>query len=120
KARQHEVVLSSMDDERVFGPVFHELPFGKAVARKLLTDYKVLVLAVNEDAVSDAFQRQFSAEGGGELPLNDVARMVGCWHGLSKRGPQFKAVGDETPMRRAVTFSSTIKQSKRFTAALPD
>lgn len=120
KARQHEVVLSSMDDERVFGPVFHELPFGKAVARKLLTDYKVLVLAVNEDAVSDAFQRQFSAEGGGELPLNDVARMVGCWHGLSKRGPQFKSVGDETPMRRAVAFSSTIKQSKRFTTALPD
>ena len=120
KARQHEVVLSSMDDDRVFGPVFHELPFGKAVARKLLTDYKVLVLAVNEDAVSDAFQRQFSAEGGGELPLNDVARMVGCWHGLSKRGPQFRDVGDETPMRRAVAFSSTIQRSKRFTDALPN
>lgn len=120
KARQHEVVLASMDDEAKFGPVFHELPFGKAVERKLLTDYKVLVLAVNEDAVSDAFQRQFAAEGGGELPLNDVARMVGCWHGLSKRGPQFRQVGDETPMRRAVAFSSTIKQSKRFTDALPN
>jgi predicted helicase len=120
KAKQHEVVLSSMDDEATFGPVFHELPFGKAVADKLLTDYKVLVLAVNEDAVSDAFQRQFTAQGGGELPLNDVARMVGCWHGLSKRGPQFKDSGDEQPMRRAVAFSSTIKQSKRFTDALPN
>ena len=120
KARQHEVVLSSMDDEATFGPVFHELPFGKAVADQLLTDYKVLVLAVNEDAVSDAFQRQFTEEGGGELPLNDVARMVGCWHGLSKRGPQFKGAGDDQPMRRAVAFSSTIKQSKRFTDALPN
>lgn len=120
KAKQHEVVLSSMDDESKFGAVFHDLPFGKAVADKLLTDYKVLVLAVNEDAVSDAFQRQFSDEGGGELPLNDVARMVGCWHGLSKRGPQFKDAGDEQPMRRAVAFSSTIKQSKRFTDALPN
>jgi predicted helicase len=120
KAKQHEVVLSSMDDEATFGPVFHELPFGKAVADKLLTDYKVLVLAVNEDAVSDAFQRQFSEDGGGELPLNDVARMVGCWHGLSKRGPQFKDAGDEQPMRRAVAFSSTIQQSKRFTDALPN
>jgi len=120
KAKQHEVVLSSMDDEATFGPVFHELPFGKAVADKLLTDYKVLVLAVNEDAVSDAFQRQFTEDGGGELPLNDVARMVGCWHGLSKRGPQFKDAGDDQPMRRAVAFSSTIKQSKRFTDALPN
>ncbi len=120
KAKQAEVVLSSMDDPATFGPVFHELPFGKAVADKLLTDYKVLVLAVNEDAVSDAFQRQFTAEGGGELPLNDVARMVGCWHGLSKRGPQFRDAGDEQPMRRAVAFSSTIKQSKRFADALPN
>ena len=120
KAKQSEVVLSSMDDETVFGSAFHKLPFGKAVADKLLTDYKVLVLAVNEDAVSDAFQRQFAEDGGGELPLNDVARMVGCWHGLSKRGPQFKDAGDDQPMRRAVAFSSTIKQSKRFTDALPN
>ncbi len=35
KAKQHEVVLSSMDDEATFGPVFHELPFGKAVADKV-------------------------------------------------------------------------------------
>jgi len=53
---------------------------------------------VNEDAVSDAFQRQFNEDGGGELPLNDVARMVGCWHGLSKRGPQFKDAGDDQPL----------------------
>ncbi|WP_420451789.1 helicase-related protein [Ilumatobacter sp.] len=120
KGRQHEVVLYSMDDETQFGPVFHELPFGKAVADKLLTDYKVLVLAVNEDAVSDAFQRQLASESGGELQLNDVARMVGCWHGLSKRGPQFRDSGDLNPMRRAVAFSSTIKRSKRFTDALPN
>ncbi len=114
-AAHADVVIASMDDESKFGPVLHELTFGDAVAQHLLTDYKVLVLAVDEDAVSSAFQRQLSRDG--ELALDDYAKIVGCWHGLSKRGPQFTE--DTDPMRRAVAFSSTIKQSKRFTVAFP-
>ena len=116
KAAENGIFVASMDNEQVFGPVFHELPFGEAVAQKLLTDYKVLVLAVNEDDVSAAFQRQLTREDG-SMSLNDVARMVGCWHGLSKRGPQF---GDDSqPMQRAVAFSNTIKQSKLFRDQFP-
>jgi predicted helicase len=118
KAMQADVLIASMDDEATYGPVFHELPFGEAVHLGLLTDYKVLVLAVNEDAVSAAFQRQLASAADGELALGDVARIVGCWHGLSKRGPQF--TGDDLPMRRAVAFTSTIKQSKRFEKAFPE
>nr|WP_287378969.1 DEAD/DEAH box helicase family protein [Candidatus Microthrix sp.] len=116
KAADADVLVASMDDHSTFGPVFHELGFGDAVAQQLLTDYKVLVLAVNEDAVSSAFQRQLAGTDG-DLALDDVAKIVGCWHGLSKRGPQFE--GDNTPMRRAVAFSSTIDQSKAFTTAFP-
>ena len=36
------------------------LLFGDAVARNLLTDYRVIVLAVNEEAVDGAFQRQLA------------------------------------------------------------
>ena len=39
-------MLSSMDDEHVFGPVFHRLGFGEAVEADLLADYKVMVLVV--------------------------------------------------------------------------
>jgi predicted helicase len=119
KAAQADVLIASMDDEATFGRVFHELSFGEAVAQRLLTDYKVLVLAVNEDTVSAAFQRQLATAADGELQLDDVARIVGCWHGLSKRGPQF-GEEDNVPMRRAVAFTSTIKQSKRFEAAFPE
>jgi predicted helicase len=61
KAADADVLVASMDDESTFGPVFHELGFGDAVAQQLLTDYKVLVLAVNEDEVSSAFQRQLAS-----------------------------------------------------------
>lgn len=117
KAAKADVIVASMDDETCFGPVFHELPFGEAVAQGLLTDYKVLVLAVNEDEVSAVFQREF-ADSDGELALDDIARIVGCWHGLSKRGPQFEE--DNVPMRRAVAFSSTIAQSQKFTKLFPE
>lgn len=116
KAQDNDVILASMDDEDTFGPEFHHLSFGEAVGKKLLSDYKVIVLAVNEESLPAAFQKHFT-DSAGELALGDVARIVGCWHGLSKRGPQFK--GDSIPMRRAVAFSSTIKQSKAFTQAFP-
>lgn len=116
KAADKDVLVTSMDDPDLFGEVCYELPFGEAVARKLLTDYKVLVLAVNDKDVSDAFQTSLADDDAG-LALDDVARMVGCWHGLSKRGPQFS--DDNQPMKRVVAFSNTIKQSEAFVDAFP-
>ncbi|WP_296239421.1 DEAD/DEAH box helicase family protein [uncultured Lawsonella sp.] len=50
-AKEKDAVLTSMDDESIYGPVFHRLGFGEAVDRKLLTDYKVVVLAVPENQI---------------------------------------------------------------------
>ncbi|MFZ0717779.1 DEAD/DEAH box helicase family protein, partial [Mycobacterium sp.] len=47
KADEHSAELVSMDDELRYGPEFHNLSFGDAVERGLLTDYKVLVLTVD-------------------------------------------------------------------------
>ena len=116
KAVDNNAILASMDDVDTFGEVFHELKFGDAVSQKLLTDYKVLVLAVNEDDVSEAFQSTLS-NADGKVTLDDAAKLIGCWHALSKRGPQFD---DDQPMQRAVAFSSTIKQSKAFANVFPE
>ncbi|HLR95795.1 MAG TPA: DEAD/DEAH box helicase family protein, partial [Jiangellaceae bacterium] len=113
KAGQSQVVLASMDDEDLFGPELHRLSFGRAVELNLLTDYRVLVLAVNEQAVSDTFQGNFSDHG--ELNLDDAARIVGCWNGLAKRGnTDAEFATDPAPMRRAVAFARDIKTSKAF------
>ena len=42
KAADADVLVASMDDRSTFGPVFHELGFGDAVAQQLLTDYKAV------------------------------------------------------------------------------
>ncbi|MFD1719671.1 DEAD/DEAH box helicase [Georgenia deserti] len=113
RAADDQVVLASMDDESLFGPQFHRLGFGEAVELDLLTDYRVLVLAVDEGAVSRTFQGDFSDHG--ELNLDDAARIVGCWNGLAKRGnTDQEFVGDPEPMKRAVAFARDIKSSKAF------
>lgn len=48
KAAAHSAELATMDSEEIYGPEFHRLSFGDAVERGLLTDYKVLVLTIDE------------------------------------------------------------------------
>ena len=107
-------MLASMDDEELYGPEFHRLGFGEAVERDLLTDYKVLVLTVDEESVAETFQQQL-ADDDNELDLDDAAKLVGCWNGLAKRrqGRARLRADDPQPMRRAVAFAGNIKASKR-------
>ncbi|QOC95156.1 damage-inducible protein [Micromonospora craniellae] len=122
EARNADAVLASMDDESTFGPEFHRLGFGKAVEQGLLTDYKVLILTVDEGRVARTLQ-QGLAGGEGELRLDDAAKIIGCWNAMAKRTGTFAdgsgfAAG-EAPMKRAVAFARSIADStaiaKRFT-----
>ena len=118
KAKDADAILCSMDDPAIYGPELHRLGFGKAVAQNLLSDYKVLVLAVEEDYVVSAFQSQLADENN-ELNLDDAVRITGCWNGLAKRfEPASATPADFSPdaphMRRAVAFSRSIKDSKAF------
>lgn len=125
KADDAGAAVASMDDESIFGPEFHRLGFGSAVEQDLLSDYKVLVLAVDESYIASTFQQQLSDENH-ELKLDDAAKIVGCWNGLAKRrmlhtAPDGSLLGDPesaddpAPMKRAVAFAKTIKDSKRLT-----
>ena len=117
KAQDADAEVCSMDDMDTFGPELHRLGFGVAVSRGLLSDYKVLVLAVDEKYVSKAFQRLI-ADSDNELKLEDAVKITGCWNGLAKRIDQSATPadleGDVTHMRRAVAFSRSIKDSKAF------
>lgn len=120
-ALENEAVLASMDDEAVYGPEFHRLGFGQAVGEDLLTDYRVLILTVDQDHLASSLQSQLADENN-EFNLDDAAKIVGCWNGLAKRTDQAMADGrsgfetDPAPMRRAVAFSRSIAESKKVAA----
>ena len=103
-----DVVIYSMDDEKVFGPTFYEISFGRAVSLGCLVDYKVIILTVP----SGVAQRYMSpsADDTDILPASHAAKVIGCWRSLSKLDIRSESsVGDDLqPMRRAVAFAQRI------------
>ncbi|MHB1757274.1 MAG: DEAD/DEAH box helicase [Leptospirillum sp.] len=117
KARQSEIQIYSMDDPEVYGPEFHRLGFGEAVKNDLLTDYKVLVLVVDQEDISRRFP-YLTDMSGKEISLPDAAKIIGCWNGLSKKMvlEDGEVRSDLPPMRRAVAFTRSIEDSKKIEA----
>lgn len=114
KAKEHDITLCSMDDESLYGGELHRLSFSEAVRRDLLSDYKVLVLVVDENSMAKTLQESLADDG--ELKLRDAVKLVGCWNGLAKRlMPQddSQKPEDRLPMRRAVAFTRRIADSRQ-------
>lgn len=117
KAQQNSITLCSMDDKKLYGEEIYRIGFGKAVENGLLSDYKVLILTISNNNISESIQ-QMIADESKEINTDDAAKLIGCINGLSKR-----IIGDngllknEDPnfMRRAVAFCQSIKISKKIT-----
>lgn len=117
KAVDNDMVLCSMDDVSIYGEEFYHIGFGTAVSKGLLSDYKVLILTVNENGMTASAQSMV-ARGETEIPADDVNKLIGCVNALSK-----EIVGDEgtvktsdpEPMCTAVAFCQNIKVSKQIT-----
>ena len=118
RAREQDQVaeIYSMDDIDKYGDTFHRLDFSDAVAMDLLSDYKVLVLMVNQGHANASVQSLLAMME--NTNLNDAAKIIGCWNGLSKRIADEDAMPltDTAPMRRAVAFCDRVKVSEKVVA----
>ena len=120
KAAEHSAELTSMDDEGIYGPEFYRLGFGEAVDKGLLTDYKVLVMTVDESVAAEAMARSDD----NQINLTTASAMIGAWNGLAKRSGELqdKKGGFEEnahPMQRAVAFAKDIKSSQLIADTYP-
>ncbi|OAJ67424.1 type ISP restriction/modification enzyme [Gluconobacter cerinus] len=107
KAENEGAIVYGMNNTEIFGPEFHVITFSEAVRRKLLVDYKVIVLAVDEGTVSARLQKLLDDPDNG-LKVDDAAKIVGCWKALAKIGLSQDGVEDPEPMKRAVAFCQVI------------
>lgn len=118
-AEEKDLILWSMDDESIYGKEFYRIGFGQAVSLGLLTDYKVLVLTVSEDELSEDLKNNLKKDT--ELNADDYSKLVGCLNGLSKRimGDHGATIAeDASKMHRAVVFCSSIYRGKRSTGGI--
>ncbi|GAA9704480.1 DEAD/DEAH box helicase family protein [Helicobacter pylori] len=124
-----------MDDESVFGEEIYTLNFEKAIALDLLTDYKVMILAVRKEdlsGVTNSVNKKISrleAQGtklDKKLINNEfVCKIIGTHKGLvkqdlialddeNKEDNDLKNQEDTNPSQRAISFCKSIKTSKNI------
>ncbi|GAA9880979.1 DEAD/DEAH box helicase family protein [Helicobacter pylori] len=124
-----------MDDESIFGEEIYTLNFEKAIALDLLTDYKVMILAVRKENLSGVTNSvnkkisQLEAKGtklDKKLINNEfVCKIVGTHKGLAKQDLialddenkedyNLQNKNDTTPSQRAISFCKSIDTSKRI------
>jgi predicted helicase len=116
KAAQAEAVLCSMDDKSLYGEEMYRIGFGEAVEHDLLTDYKVLILTLNDKDVPPAVQRMIS-NGDTEIHTDDLSKLIGTVNALSKQFLGDLGItkeADPALMRRAVAFCANIATSKKI------
>ncbi|GAA9696401.1 DEAD/DEAH box helicase family protein [Helicobacter pylori] len=135
RAKESDNAIYSMDDEGIFGEEIYTLNFEKAIALDLLTDYKVMILAVRKENLSGVTNSvnkkisQLEAKGtklDKKLINNEfVCKIIGTHKGLAKqdlialddenkKDYDLKNKNDTTPSQRAIIFCKSIRTSKNI------
>lgn len=120
KAKDTETTLWSMDDAEIYGEEIYRIGFGEAVEKKLLSDYKVVVLTLDETSVDPKIQQlilEQKTSDDKEIKADDAIKLIGCINVLSKRtnyltDKELFTDEDPEPMKSAVAFCSNIENSK--------
>jgi len=107
-----ELLVYSMDNEEVYGPTLYEYTFTRAVKEGHLSDYKVIVFSVAEEAQKDLASY---LQGPEALKVEEALKALGLWKVLQGE------VRDEegNPMRgldlrRVIAFHGRVAESKRM------
>lgn len=135
KAKESDNAIYSMDDAEIFGEEIYTLNFERAIALDLLTDYKVIILAVRKENLSGVTNSvnqkisQLKAEGtklDKKLINNEfVCKIVGTHKGLAKQDlivlddenkedHNLQNKYDTAPSQRAINFCKSINTSKNI------
>ncbi|WP_187923609.1 DEAD/DEAH box helicase [Helicobacter pylori] len=135
KAKESDNVIYSMDDADTFGEEIYTLNFERAIALDLLTDYKVIILAVRKENLSGVTNSvnkrisQLKAEGtklDKKLINNEfVCKIIGTHKGLAKQDlivlddknkedHNLQNKADTFVSQRAISFCKSIQTSKNI------
>jgi superfamily II DNA or RNA helicase len=127
-AADRGVEVVGMDNAALFGEVLYALPFGKAIERKLLTDYRVVIIGVDDPTIAQWIANRELVSLSPPRPLGE-----GWGEGASdtqKDQPSqtrqtdseslaaqiglLKAIKDYD-LKRIISFHSRVKRAEAFT-----
>lgn len=104
-AEDRGVEVVGMDDEAVFGKPLFVLNFGEAIKRGLLTDYRVVIIGVDDPTISAWIENRelLKADSDIEMDAESLAAQVGL----------LKAIKDYD-LHRLISFHSRVSRAEEF------
>ena len=110
RAEAEDIEIASMDDEDQFGRILHRLNFSEAIERDLLTDYRVVVVGVDDPSIqAKIINRPLSSTGTGvETDYETLANHIS----LSKSVRDYN-------LQRVITFHGRVKAAQKFSEDHP-
>ena len=104
-AEEFGVEVVDMNDEKSFGKRFHTLTFGEAIKRDLLTDYRVLIVGVDNERIKEWIENRLlvATDTGLATDARSLAGQIGL----------LKAIKDWN-LRRLISFHGRVKRAKEF------
>lgn len=108
-AGERGVEVVGMDDVAVFGEVLFSLPFGEAIKRGLLTDYRVVIIGVDSPTIAQWIENRelLKTHSGIEIDAESLAAQIGV----------LKAFKDYD-LHRVISFHSRVNRAEAFTQDL--
>ena len=105
-AEDRGIEVVGMDDEAVFGKVLYSLSFGEAIRRNLLTDYRVVIIGVDDPMIAEWIKNRelINTDSGIENDAESIAAQIGL----------LKAIKDYD-LKRVISFHSRVNRAEAFT-----
>ena len=127
-AEDRGVEVVGMDNAALFGEVLYALPFGKAIERKLLTDYRVVIIGVDDPTIAQWIAKRElvslslprpPGEGRGEGAFHNQKNQPSSTRetdseSLAAQIGLLKAIKDYD-LKRIISFHSRVKRAEAFT-----
>jgi len=114
-ASKRGVDITSMDDEVVFGKEFYTLTFGEAIELKLLTDYQVVIVGVDDLTIANWIERRelVQTDSGHITDADSLASQIGLIKAIKDYDLK-RMISFHSRVKRAETFASEIKNTINF------
>ena len=107
RAEQVNQSVFSMDDELVYGPVFDRYTFGEAIEDGVISDYRLIITAIDSHEVSSLIKRN-------RLLTEDTSSNENVTaENLYKQLILCKAM-EKYNLKKTITFHSSVKRARNF------
>jgi predicted helicase len=107
RAERIKETIFSMDDETIYGKVFDRYTFGEAIEENVISDYKLVITAIDSKEVFNLIEKNRLIQDSGEEEDNITAE------NLYKQIVLSKAI-EELGIKKTITFHSSVKRARNF------